>query len=50
MREIFLESYEYTYYCPYCQTEIEDWTGDEQETRTEYCGVCSREFLITVED
>lgn len=48
MREIFLKSDDIYYECPYCHIEIGDFTGDEIETRTEYCSNCSNEFLITV--
>ncbi len=50
MREIYLESEDYIYKCPYCGAEIGDYTGDRIKTHTEYCGVCFKEFFIVVED
>ena len=48
MKELFLEKDEFVYYCPYCHTEIADYTSDEIEGGTEFCGKCGREFEIIV--
>lgn len=50
MREIYLESEDCIYNCPYCGAEIGDYTDDRIKTHTEYCGFCFKEFLIVVED
>lgn len=49
MREVYLSKDENVYECPYCNVEIVDYTG-ENETRTEYCGKCLKEFKIIIED
>lgn len=48
MRTWYIDSNETTYECPYCHCEIEDCTGDEIESHTEYCAKCGSEFQIEV--
>ncbi len=48
MREWIIGKDENVYECPYCHTEIKDWTGESIETHEEYCGHCLREFKLVV--
>jgi DNA-directed RNA polymerase subunit RPC12/RpoP len=49
MREVYIEEGDTQYECPYCHTEVEDFTGEPIETDSEeYCPKCGREFKIIV--
>ena len=50
METWYMEKGEIEYQCPYCGCEIMDYTGDEVETRIEYCNECGGEFRVEVID
>ena len=50
LETVYVEKDEFQYKCPYCGTEIIDYSKNEMENGNDYCGICFKEYHIEVEE